>query len=173
MTFLFGWQPPASPHLCPFHSRFLLSLPAVPSCDNVLKPSSGGPASLGSQAVPGWHSYLTCTGHWLLPTFRVPLWSYPWGLQACAPILLIIHQSLLSSKRWLSFSSDTWGAQYFLIVCDFIKTYLSAISNQLIYTNIIIRDNGLMLFCPPNRNRHRVHRTVHQINAWIPQKDNQ
>lgn len=61
---------------------------------------------------------------------------------------LIAQKFLLRNKQRLSFSNDTWFPKYSPVLCDFIQVYLSSISNQPVFTNMIIGDDGLMLFWP-------------------------
>lgn len=61
---------------------------------------------------------------------------------------LIAQKFLLRNKQRLSFSNDTWFPKYSPVLCDFIQLYLSSISNQPVFTNMIIGDDHLMLFCP-------------------------
>ena len=161
VAFLLRQQPLAFPHLCPFHLRLIPSLPVTLQhlpAGFFFSPLTMAP-SIAQGFLPAWapklyprlYSYVIF--HRTLTPSYLPCPSLEMSPQNCRPVSLSsslnTHKSLLSSKLWLSFSSDTQGPKYFPIVCDFIKTYLSATSNQLIYTNMIIGDNGSMLFCAP------------------------
>lgn len=161
VTFLLRQQPLAFPHLCPFHLRLIPSLPItlqhLPA--GFFFSSLTMAPSIAQGFLPAWAPkpyprLCSCViFHRTLTPSYLPHPSLEMSPQNCRPVSLSSslnsHKSLLSSKLWLSFSSDTHGPKYFPIVCDFIKTYLSATSNQLTYTNMIIGDKGSMSFCAP------------------------
>ena len=160
VTFLLRWRPLAVLPLCPFYSRFIPSVPVTLQhhpddysllwqCPQAQFRGSCQPELLNCALSDVPTSFFI--GHWLLPTSWVPLWRYPLriaGLHSL-PSSSFTHKPLVSSEQWLSFSINSWGPKYFPIVCDFIKTYLPATPNQLIYTNMITGENDLLLFCPP------------------------
>ena len=160
VAFLLRWRPLAVLPLCPFYSRFIPSVPVtlqhLPDdysllwqCPQAQFRGSCQPELLNCALSDVPTSFFI--GH-LTPSYLLSS-SLEISPENCRPAFptssSFTHKPLVSSEQWLSFSINSWGPKFFPMVCDFIKIYLPATPNQLIYTNIIPRDNDLLLFYPP------------------------